>query len=90
MERVPERIGVTGDWHGNTPWATRAIRKMSAFLPAGRPRVVDLGRGPIEVTGLDCDGAESGNWAILDVTSMRWLRFQGRPISNALHSLVFR
>jgi hypothetical protein len=35
-------------------------------------------------------GAESGNWAILDVTSMRWLRFQGRPISNALHSPVFR
>src|SRR5271169_5040750 len=40
MERVPERIGVTGDWHGNTPWATRAIRKISALLPAGGPRVI--------------------------------------------------
>ena len=40
MERVPERIGVTGDWHGNTPWATWAIRKISALLPAGGPRVI--------------------------------------------------
>ena len=40
MERVPERIGVAGDWHGNTPWATRAIRKISALLPAGGPRVI--------------------------------------------------
>ena len=50
----------------------------------------DLGAGPIEVTGLDCDGADQGNWAILDVTSMRWLRFAGRPISNALRGLVSR
>jgi hypothetical protein len=40
------------------------------------------------VTGLDCDGADRGNWAILDVTSMRWLRFAGRPISNVLRGLV--
>jgi hypothetical protein len=40
------------------------------------------------VTGLDCDGADRGNWAILDVTSMRWLRFAGRPISNVLCGLV--
>ena len=51
---------------------------------------VDLGGGPIEVTGLDCDGADHGNWAILDVTSMRWLRFAGRPISNVLRGLVSR
>jgi hypothetical protein len=51
-------------------------------------RQVDLGSGTIEVTGLDCDGAESGSWAILDVTSMRWLRLQGRPISNALRGLM--
>jgi hypothetical protein len=100
MDRVPERIGVAGDWHGNTAWAVRAVRKMTALLPADRPRVivhlgdyqrrVDLGGGPIEVTGLDCDGADHGNWAILDVTSMRWLRFAGRPISNALRGLVSR
>ena len=54
----------------------------------GYQRRVDLGGGVIEVTGLDCDGAERGNWAILDVTSMRWLRFQGRPISNALRNLM--
>ena len=40
MERVPERIGVAGDWHGNTEWATRAVRKISALLPADRPRVI--------------------------------------------------
>jgi len=28
--------------------------------------------------------------AILGVTRMRWLRFQGKPISNALRSLVSR
>jgi hypothetical protein len=28
------------------------------------------------------------NWAILDVASMRWLHIQGRPISNAVRSLV--
>src|SRR5271155_3632304 len=40
MERVPERIGVAGDWHGNTAWATRAVRKMAALLPADGPRVI--------------------------------------------------
>jgi hypothetical protein len=28
--------------------------------------------------------------AILGVARMRWLRFQGKPISNALRSVVFR
>ena len=40
MERVPERIGVAADWHGNTAWATRAVRKMAALLPADGPRVI--------------------------------------------------
>ena len=40
MERVPGRIGVAGDWHGNTAWATRAVRKMAALLPADGPRVI--------------------------------------------------
>jgi hypothetical protein len=34
MEQVPGRIGVAGDWHGNTAWATRAVRKMAALAPA--------------------------------------------------------
>ena len=62
---------------------------MHGHLHMSYQRQVDLGHGPINVTGLDCDGA-SGNWAVLDITSMRWLRFQGRPISNALRSLVSR
>jgi Calcineurin-like phosphoesterase len=49
---------------------------------------VDLGAGVIEVTGLDCDGAEAGNWGVLDIRSMRWLHFQGRPISNAVRGLA--
>src|SRR6202045_514043 len=40
MERVPGRIGVAGDRHGNTAWAPRAVRKMAALLPADGPRVI--------------------------------------------------
>ena len=40
MERVPDRIGVAGDWHGNTAWAVRAVRKIAALLPPGDPRVI--------------------------------------------------
>jgi hypothetical protein len=71
----------------------RAVRPrwlMHGHLHLSYQRQADLGTGPVEVTGLDCDGAENGNWAILDATSMRWLRFQGRPIGNALRSLVSR
>jgi Calcineurin-like phosphoesterase len=70
--------------------AVRPSWLMHGHLHLSYQRQTDLGAGPIEVTGLDCDGAESGNWAILDVTTMRWLRWQGRPISNALRSLVSR
>jgi len=70
--------------------AVRPRWLMHGHLHLSYQRQVDLGGGPIEVTGLDCDGAASGNWAILDVASMRWLRFQGKPISNALRSLVSR
>jgi hypothetical protein len=70
--------------------AVRPRWLMHGHLHLSYHREVDVGGGPIEVTGLDCDGAESGNWAILDAATMRWLRFQGRPISNALRSLVSR
>ena len=68
--------------------AVRPRWLMHGHLHLSYQRQVDLGGGPIEVTGLDCDGADRGNWAILDVTSMRWLRFAGRPISNVLRGLV--
>lgn len=70
--------------------AVRPRWLMHGHLHLAYQRRVDLGGGPIEVTGLDCDGAESGNWAILDVAAMRWLRFQGRPVRNTLRSLVSR
>jgi hypothetical protein len=70
--------------------AVRPRWLMHGHLHLSYQRRVDLGGGPIEVTGLDCDGADRGNWGILDVTSMRWLRFAGRPISNALRALVSR
>jgi hypothetical protein len=68
--------------------AVRPRWLMHGHLHLSYQRRVDLGNGPIEVTGLDCDGAPSGNWAILDTASMRWLRFHGKPISNAIRSLV--
>jgi len=68
--------------------AVRPRWLMHGHLHLSYQRQVDLGGGPIEVTGLDCDGTDRGNWAILDVTSMRWLRFAGRPISNVLRGLV--
>ena len=70
--------------------AVRPRWLMHGHLHLSYQRQVDLGGGPIEVTGLDRDGADSGNWAILDVTTMRWLRFAGRPIRNALRSLASR
>ena len=68
--------------------AVRPRWLMHGHLHLSYQRQVDLGAGPFEVTGLDCDGAESGNWAILDVTTMRWLRFQGQPIRNVLRNVV--
>src|ERR1035441_83787 len=44
VTKAPERIGVAGDWHGNTAWATRAIEKMARLLPETGPRgIVHLG-----------------------------------------------
>jgi hypothetical protein len=50
---------------------------MHGHLHRAYQRSVDLGAGPFEITGLDCDTAERGNWGILDIVGMRWLRFQG-------------
>jgi len=61
---------------------------MHGHLHLSYQRRVDLGGGQIEVTGLDCDGAPKGNWAILDAASMRWLRFHGTPIRDAVRRLV--
>jgi hypothetical protein len=61
---------------------------MHGHLHIGYQRRVDLGRGVIEITGMDRDGAEHSNWATLDVAGMHWLRFQGKPISNAIRGLV--
>jgi hypothetical protein len=61
---------------------------MHGHLHIGYQRRVDLGGGPLEITGLDCDGAEHGNWAILEVASMRWLRFHGKPVSNLIRGLA--
>jgi hypothetical protein len=61
---------------------------MHGHLHIGYQRRVDFGAGPVEITGLDRDGAEHSNWAILDVTTMRWLRFQGKPVSNAIRAIT--
>jgi hypothetical protein len=79
MELAPGRIAVAGDWHGNTAWATRADRGGRLVARGGDHRTP--GR-------IGHRGRDRGNWAILHVTSMRWLRFAGRPISNVLRGLV--
>jgi hypothetical protein len=68
--------------------AVRPRWLMHGHLHLGYQRRVDLGGGSIEVTGFDCDGAETGNWAVLDIARMRWLSFQGKPISNAMRRLL--
>jgi Calcineurin-like phosphoesterase len=70
--------------------AVRPRYLMHGHLHIGYQRRVDLGYGPVDVTGLDCDGAESFNWAILDVVSMRWLHFSGQPVRNTLRGLADR
>jgi hypothetical protein len=61
---------------------------MHGHLHIGYQREVDLGAGPLQVTGLDRDGAEHGNWAILDTTTMRWTHFQGKPLGNLARTLT--
>jgi hypothetical protein len=50
---------------------------MHGHLHRAYQRVTDLGYGPAEVTGLDCDGGRGPNWAVLDVRHMRWLEAAG-------------
>ncbi len=80
---------MAGDWHGDTAWAIRAVRKMSKLATRPRwlmhghlhldyQRRVGLGGGLLEITGLDRDGADHGNWAILEAAGMRWLHFPGQ------------
>jgi hypothetical protein len=68
--------------------AVRPRWLMHGHLHIYYQRRVEAGGGAIEVTGLDCDGAESGNWAILDVRSMRWVHVSGKPVSNFVRSLT--
>jgi hypothetical protein len=37
-------------------------------------RACDLGYGPVQVTGLDCDDGDGPNWAVLDVKRMAWTK----------------
>lgn len=70
--------------------AVRPSWLVHGHLHIGYRREVDLGAGPVEVTGLDRDGAEHSNWAILDVADMRWLRFQGKPVTNLVRAIAGR
>ena len=98
MELVPGRLGVAGDWRGNTAWAPRGVGELAALLPADGPRVIvhlgDFGiwpgpGGQEYLARLDAALAEAGaELCFVDVTSMRWLRFAGRPISTVLRGLV--
>jgi hypothetical protein len=35
-------------------------------------RTVEMSHGPVQVTGLDADGAQQGNWAVLNIQTMEW------------------
>lgn len=45
---------------------------MHGHLHRAYQRIADLGYGPVEVTGLDCDDGDGPNWAVLDVKLMKW------------------
>jgi Calcineurin-like phosphoesterase len=51
--------------------AVRPLHLMHGHLHIGYQRMCDVGFGPVQVTGLDCDGKE-WNYAILDARSMEW------------------
>lgn len=44
---------------------------MHGHLHRAYQRECDFGYGPVQVTGLDCDGTD-GNYAVLDVRAMTW------------------
>lgn len=52
--------------------AVRPRWLMHGHLHRAYQRVADLGYGPVEVTGLDCDEGDGPNWAVLDVKQMTW------------------
>ena len=54
---------------------------MHGHLHIGYQREVTMAHGPVEVTGLNCDGSGyphilhvQDNWAVLDVQDMTWQR----------------
>jgi hypothetical protein len=46
---------------------------MHGHLHRAYQRACDFGYGPVEVTGLDWDGGDGPNWAVLDVRAMTWV-----------------
>ena len=54
---------------------TEAVRPrwlMHGHLHRAYRRTCDIGYGPVKVTGLDCDGGDGPNYAILDIKAMTW------------------
>jgi Calcineurin-like phosphoesterase len=45
---------------------------MHGHLHRSYQRTCDFGYGPVSVTGLDCDGGDGANWAVLDTRTMTW------------------
>jgi hypothetical protein len=70
--------------------AVRPAWLMHGHLHVYYRRTVDLGWGPVAVTGLDCDSAQQGNWGILDVTRMRWERLHGQVLASLARNLASR
>lgn len=52
--------------------SARPTHLIHGHLHIGYTRPLDAGWGTVEVTGLDCDGSDHGNWAVLNVATMEW------------------
>jgi hypothetical protein len=54
---------------------------MHGHLHRGYQRTTDFGYGPVQVTGLDCDGG-ARNYALLDVKTMEWASPQAALVTG--------
>ncbi|MGK5559008.1 metallophosphoesterase family protein [Actinomadura kijaniata] len=59
--------------------AVRPSHLIHGHLHRAYLRTVNMPHGPVRVAGLDCDGLPVGNWAVLDVPTMAWLKIPLGP-----------
>ena len=55
---------------------------MHGHIHRSYERWVEMAHGSVRVTGFDCDGSWTGNWAPLDVRSMTWLPLRTNELAD--------